>query len=647
MKDRLKLMAWGPRPSVAMCATLLNVSSFDLVTLDAKSDLTGSPPDILITSSDAMTPEQRRVIADLKASNLHIICDITAVGPQSRRAGIAWTDGEIQALTGLMDTTGFEDGRPVRLGIPFCEITAAFYAAAAIAAASIGYRANKIGQTIDVALFTCAVGSQTTMLPRAFVDAQAKRSGNRHAACAPWNSYEAQNGWVLICTSTDDQWRRMRTAIDDQRLFDPRFETLASRVKHVDELDGLISEHVSQMSVDACLTFCETNGIAAGPIIAVKDLHSEPNFAMRHSELAAEIARNGITENSYGAVNLSPSAPLVPSSSSTETDGKWKHLDTDRALFSGLRVIELGQYTTAPLAGKHLAALGADVTKVEPPEGEATRGWAPTQNGLSLFFALTNTDKTIKVLDLKKPEARDELKNLIRSSDILIENLRPGTLAKFGFDKSALDDLNPNLIYCSVSGFGNPSVYCDRPAFDTTIQAMAGFMDLTRSEGQPLKLGVSAADTLGGQAAFLSVCLALVEGRGGRFLDVTMQDVATWCSLYAASHTPPIGRSFECKDGMVWVDDETTLDSVTEAQSKDWSQWSRDAAVEWFAANNIRGVPVIGIAELVNEPDFVNDVVTVGRDPQGAYWPLTKLPYRFHRTPGLSLTVPGHLPSPD
>jgi crotonobetainyl-CoA:carnitine CoA-transferase CaiB-like acyl-CoA transferase len=198
----------------------------------------------------------------------------------------------------------------------------------------------------------------------------------------------------------------------------------------------------------------------------------------------------------------------------------------DAGPLAGVKVIEIGQYTTAPLVGKHLAALGAQVVKIEPPDGEVARAWTPGQGGTSYFFALNNTDKQTLALDLKHEKDRAYLRTLLADADVLVENLRPGALAKLGFDRTALAEINPRLIYCSISGFGMESAYPSRPAFDTVIQAMGGLMDLTRSDGVPVKFGASGADILGGQAALLAIVASLASraGGAGTFIEISMQD---------------------------------------------------------------------------------------------------------------------------
>jgi crotonobetainyl-CoA:carnitine CoA-transferase CaiB-like acyl-CoA transferase len=649
----VRVLAWGARGAVQACAVLLEHNGAMIVSVSPE-DL---PPDesfeVVIVSTDTSHVAQRSAIAELKQSGRSIVCDITAMGPQSWRGGCAWSDGEIQAMTGLMDTTGFPDGEPVRSGVPFTEISAAFYAAAAIAIAIRVARVHSIRQAIDVSLFGCAASGQTTFLPKAFVRGMAKRIGNRHAACAPWNSYRTVDGWVLICTSTDDQWARLKGIIDDPRLADARFDKLASRVRLVDELDPIIESWSSGLRLQECLTLCEGTGVPAGPIVEMDHLGIEPNFRLRHAAVAAQLERAPAVPSTYRGITVFCEYPLVESGRDCgSTVGEHMEtpvhrlesaLDSGRGPLSGIRVVEIGQYTTAPLAGKHLAALGAEVIKVEQPEGEVTRGWNPGQKGVSFFFALNNSDKRLVKLDLRRESDRIHLADLLASAHILVENLRPGTLAKLGFDRAALARINPRLTYCSISGFGVRSAYPDRPAFDTTIQSMAGFMDRTRSDGVPVKLGASAADILAGQAALLALSLALSAGEPqvGRFFEVAMQDVAAWCSLYAAGNPAPIGVRIACNDGFVWIDDARRTESLLPSLLSEYKDLTRREVVERLGENKIQSVPIVRIDELMDDPDFLSDVLCAGTDETGTFWPLLKLPYRLHRTPGRVISVPG------
>jgi crotonobetainyl-CoA:carnitine CoA-transferase CaiB-like acyl-CoA transferase len=647
MLDGVRILAWGARDAVRLGATLLERAGAQ-VAFAEEQPTTDFAHDVIVVASDVCPAHERSVIAALKAAGECIVCDITATGPQGSRAGMAWSDAQIQAISGLMDTTGFAHGEPVRIGVPFTEISAALYAAAAIAAAIRVKRQRGIVQNIDVTLFGCAASALTTFLPAAFAQGTVGRVGNRHPACAPWNAYRTRDGWILICTSTEEQWRKMRSVAGVPQLDAARFATLRERVLNVDALDALIETWTSTLTTAECSDLCERISVAAGPIVSVAGLPGEANFRMRHAEAAQRIDLEGLGGETYRDVSVFSTSRLTdePCAAPPRHGFVNSTRANDAGPLAGIKVIEIGQYTTAPLVGKHLAALGAQVVKIEPPDGEVARSWTPGQGGTSYFFALNNTDKQTIALDLKQEADRAYLRTLLAGSDVLVENLRPGALAKLSFGREQLGEINPRLIYCSISGFGIASAYPARPAFDTVIQAMGGLMDLTRSNGEPVKLGASGADILGGQAALLSILSALADParQAGTFVEISMQDVAAWCALFAAGNPVASGLAVSCIDGHVWLESDERYDVAALAacaRRARCGSLTRASAVAALADADVRAVPVARVNELIEDGDFLADVLSVARDASGAYWPILKVPYRLSRTPARVRSVPG------
>jgi crotonobetainyl-CoA:carnitine CoA-transferase CaiB-like acyl-CoA transferase len=666
MLDGARILAWGARSAVELCARLLERAGAAIDFADAERVVDPDQIavflkyDAVIVSSDKTSGVSKRTIFELKSSGETIVCDITATGSQSSWFGERLTDGQIQAITGLTDTTGFPDGEPIRIGVPFTEMSAAMYAASAIAVALRVKGDRGVTQNIDVTLFGCAATALTTFLPKAFDRGIVGRVGNRHPACAPWNAYRTKDGWVLICTSTDEQWSKIKSAAALNELNDMRFASLESRVRNVDMLDELIERWSITMTTEECSRLCEQIGVAAGPIVSINTLHDEPNFLMRHPLAAHSIRETGIGRETFRDVTAFRSLPLASSSSPLDSSvftnksiggaspgvaNEEPALDRLGPL-AGVKVIEIGQYTTAPLVGKHLAALGARVIKVEPPAGEAARAWLPGQAGLGYFFALNNTDKETIALDLKQDADRIYLRRLIETADVLVENLRPGALSKLGFGRENLCEINPRLIYCSISGFGIDSVYPTRPAFDTVVQAMSGLMDLTRSDDLPVKIGASGADILGGQSALFAIVAALTDRfrKTGTFVEISMQDVAAWCALYAAGNPERKGMAVACLDGHIWLesDDSHDVDSLRACvRLANCASATRTRALAELALIGVRGVPVVRVDELLDDGDFLADVLSVGRDRNGVFWPILKVPYRLTRTPAKVRVVPG------
>ena len=176
----------------------------------------------------------------------------------------------------------------------------------------------------------------------------------------------------------------------------------------------------------------------------------------------------------------------------------------------GIRVIEMSSYVTGPFAGAMLSDLGADVIKVEEPgKGDPFRGWGDRL--YSATFCSLNRNKRSITLDIRQDEGRDILLRFLAAADVFIENFRPGTLAKRGLGYETVRELNPKIVYCSISGFGHTGPYRDRPGYDTVGQAMSGLLSLLTDPGDPKGMGLSFSDHLTGFYACYGILGALVN----------------------------------------------------------------------------------------------------------------------------------------
>ncbi|MBY0271384.1 MAG: CoA transferase [Burkholderiales bacterium] len=192
----------------------------------------------------------------------------------------------------------------------------------------------------------------------------------------------------------------------------------------------------------------------------------------------------------------------------------------------GIRVVEFCQVLAGPFAGCLLADMGADVIKVESPEGDLMRQWPPILDGYSQYFASVNRNKRSVVLDLKTDNDRAAARKLALSADIVLENFRPGVMAKFGLDYASLAKDHPALVYCSVSAFGQTGPRAGEGGFDMTVQAMSGVMSVTGDrDGRPAKCGIPIADFSAGLYAAFSAAATLHKARAtgqGDHVDVSM-----------------------------------------------------------------------------------------------------------------------------
>lgn len=188
----------------------------------------------------------------------------------------------------------------------------------------------------------------------------------------------------------------------------------------------------------------------------------------------------------------------------------------------GLRVIDLSTVLAGPYATMILADLGADVVKVEPPEGDATRGWGPPWVGAddagtrtAAYFLAVNRNKRSLRLDLRTPDGADILRRLLVDADVFVENVRAGGLARLGFDDDALRALAPGLVHLAISGYGPTGPAATRPGYDFVIQAVGGLMSITGQDdvagGAPTKVGVAISDIVTGLYAVIGVLAGLLE----------------------------------------------------------------------------------------------------------------------------------------
>ncbi|MDD5544482.1 MAG: CoA transferase [Acidobacteriia bacterium] len=204
-----------------------------------------------------------------------------------------------------------------------------------------------------------------------------------------------------------------------------------------------------------------------------------------------------------------------------------------------IRVCDLSRILSGPYCTMTLGDLGAEIIKVEPPQGDDTRRWGPPfLEGESTYFLSINRNKKSIVLDLKSPEGKELLRKLIQKSDVLVENFKTGTLERLGFGYPQASQLNPRLIYCSITGYGQTGPKASAPGFDVVIQGESGAMDVTGfPDGPPTKFGLSIADIVTGMNAVQAILAALLvrekTGRGQR-IDIALLDSLVACLTYHA-----------------------------------------------------------------------------------------------------------------
>jgi len=280
------------------------------------------------------------------------------------------------------------------------------------------------------------------------------------------------------------------------------------------------------------------------------------------------------------------------------------------APLKGIKVIELARILAGPWAGQTLSDLGAEVIKIESPQGDDTRQWGPPWidnkgEKTAAYFHACNRGKQSSVCDLTQQADRDALLELVNDADVLIENFKVGGLVKYGLDFDSLHKMNPKLVYCSITGFGQNGPYAHRAGYDFMIQGMSGIMDLTgEAEGQPQKMGVAFADIFTGLYSVIAIQSALMQRQQtgkGQHIDMALFDcmsavLANQSMNYLASGKAPtrLGnrhpniapyQTFAVRDGhlIIAVGNDEQFKRLCKAI--DLSQLAED---ERFASNALR-----------------------------------------------------------
>ena len=279
----------------------------------------------------------------------------------------------------------------------------------------------------------------------------------------------------------------------------------------------------------------------------------------------------------------------------------------------GLKVVELARILAGPWAGQMLADLGAEVVKVEAPEGDDTRRWGPPfiereGDRSAAYFHATNRGKSSMTADFRDPGDLQAVRRLIAGADVVIENFKLGGLQKYGLDYESLRGANPGLIYCSITGFGQTGPYAHRAGYDYIVQGMSGLMSVTGEPGgQPQKVGVAVVDLFTGIYAANAILAAVIQrGRTGlgQQIDMALFDVATAVMAnqamnYLATGTAPgrLGNAhpnlvpyavFDCADG--WI----IIATGNDAQFR-------------------RLCMLLGLPELAEAPDYASNADRVAR----------------------------------
>jgi len=325
----------------------------------------------------------------------------------------------------------------------------------------------------------------------------------------------------------------------------------------------------------------------------------------------------------------------------------------------GIKVLDLSRALAGPYCTMMLADMGAEVIKIEMPErGDDSRAWGPPfVEGESAYFISVNRNKKSITLNLKKDKSVEIIHRLIKQSDVLIENFRPGTMEKLSLSYDEVKEINPKIIYCSISGFGQDGPYRLLPGMDQVLQGMGGLMSITgEPDGPPIKVGVAVADIAGGMFAAYGIVIALFNretGGKGQMIDLSLLDCqVAWLtyragSFFASGEIPkPLGsghpvivpyQAFKAKD--VYI-------NVAAGNDQLWQKFCKAIGLEnvmneqRFATNAMRVknreeiIEIIGDVICTKKADEWLKILTEAGVPCGPIYNMDKIfsdPQVLHR----------------
>jgi crotonobetainyl-CoA:carnitine CoA-transferase CaiB-like acyl-CoA transferase len=342
--------------------------------------------------------------------------------------------------------------------------------------------------------------------------------------------------------------------------------------------------------------------------------------------------------------------------------------------FAGLRVLDFSTTIAGPHCARMLADLGAEVIKIETSEGETMRTRPPLRNDCSTTFGQLNVGKKSLVLDLKSPEGGEVVRRLVARADILVENFRPGVMRRLRLDWATLSELNPKLIYCSISGYGQTGPSAELPAYAPVIHAASGY-DMAHLSYQPGRsrpdyCGIYHADVVTGTYAFGAIASALYQRqitKQGQHIDVSMLESmltltlneVQWSQFTVAPTSRPMFGPIQTSDGyvMVAIASEKTFQGLMKVigrpewvidprfakyadRRNNWAQlmdgveaWSRTVTTQrCLVALNGEGVPSSAyrtVAEALNDPQIAHRRALSEVEDDGGCFRVLNLPFRM------------------
>jgi crotonobetainyl-CoA:carnitine CoA-transferase CaiB-like acyl-CoA transferase len=488
--------------------------------------------------------------ADLHARNARLaILRISPFGQTGPLAGERGDDRIAQAFSGLQFATGFPDRPPIPVTVPLAEAWSAILGAGTLLMAVFHARRSGHGQVVDIGLYQTALRMQEDVVIRHHTTgAVASRMGTESATVVPANVYPTRDGGFIALSGAGDQpFARLCEAIEaPEAVKDPRFATSAARLANRAAADELVRSWVGRHDVADIETRFVKAGVAGTAVRSVDQIIGDAHVQARRSVVSLT--------SSSGRAFLAPAATPRFSRTGARDATRAPHLGEHTAMIrasverlvarprpdasmpsapgagalAGVRVLDLSQWLAGPAAATLLGDFGAEVIMVELPATGASPMDGPGSRGTG--FPVTNRNKRSVALDVRAARGREVFLELVRLSDVIVENFRPGTLERWSLGPAELHAVNPRLVILRSSGFGQHGPYAARAAFNPVGLAFGGMTYLNGfPDRPPCRDGVTAGDYSTALFNVLGVMAALLrrdrDGEG-QVVDTAMYECA-------------------------------------------------------------------------------------------------------------------------
>jgi crotonobetainyl-CoA:carnitine CoA-transferase CaiB-like acyl-CoA transferase len=482
-----------------------------------------------------------------------IVCRITPYGLNGPKRDWAADDITLYASAGLMHSTGDGSHAPLNAGPRIAELTAGMNACLACVGALLRRQRDGGGDDIDLAIIEAAMDNYEVALMEALALGRiARRNGDQHTM-VPWRTYPCADGEAAIIGGPIRHWLKAAAMFEAPGLLDPALATMGDRIARRAETEALMRPWLATQTKQALFHAGQQAGLAWAPLASITDALADPQHAARSYFI--DVPGGGrmpgtpfrLQRGAWSCLPLPPGegrgegrasaeaphtgAPAFPHPALTRRplpEGEAK----DKAPFAGLRVLDFSHDWAGPHAARLFADYGAEVIKIEYPRRlDGMRGGYVERIDAHPRFWQLHRGKQSLTLDLKRDADRAVLDQLVREADLVIENSRPGVMARKGYGYTRLQSLNPRIVLLSMSAFGATGPYAQYCGYGGTLEAASGLQSLTAYDARSRWFRVREMDVMNGIMGACAATIALwqrAQDGLGQWIDLSENETTAW-----------------------------------------------------------------------------------------------------------------------